>query len=79
MNKGVNGSFDPKKNYIRSETVDNQAGEVEWKNGNLEYKDWTSDLHVDSCIKIDINRPEYSWALTKLSVASMRTSGDHAA
>lgn len=79
VNKGVNGSFDPKKNYIRSETVDNQAGEVEWKNGNLEYKDWTSDLHVDSCIKIDINRPEYSWALTKLSVASMRTSGDHAA
>ncbi len=31
VNKGVNGSFDPKKNYIRSETVDNQAGEVEWK------------------------------------------------
>ena len=39
----------------------------------------TLDLHVASCIKIDINRPEYSWALTKLSVASMRTSGDHAA
>lgn len=79
VNKGVNGNFDPKKNFIRSETVDNQAGEVEWKGGNLEYTDWTSDLHVDSCIKIDITQPETEWALTKLSVASMRTSGDHAA
>lgn len=79
VNKGVNGKFSPEKNYIRSETVDNQAGEVEWKGGNLEYKDWTSDLKIDSCIKIDVSKPEKGWAITKLSVASMRTSGDHAA
>lgn len=79
VNKGVNGKFSPEKKYIRSETVDNQAGEVEWKGGNLEYKDWDSELKVDSCVKINLNVPEQGWALTKLSVASMRTSGDHAA
>lgn len=79
VNKGVNGDFYPKKNYIRSETVDNQAGEVEWRGGNLEYKDWDSHLQVDSCIKINLNQPETSWALTKLSVASMRTHGAHSA
>ena len=79
VNRGVNGKFSPEKNYIRSETVDNQAGEVEWKGGNLEYKDWTSDLKIDSCIKVDMAKSEKGWALTKLSVASMRTDGDHAA
>ncbi len=79
VNKGVNGEFYPKKLYIRSETVDNQAGEVEWRGGNLEYKDWSSELHVDSCVKISTSQPETAWALTKLSVASMRTEGSHAA
>lgn len=79
VNRGVNGEFNPKKKFIRSETVDNQAGEVEWKGGNLEYTDWSSELHVDSCVKIDLGKPEKEWGMTKLSVASMRTHGNHAA
>lgn len=71
-NKGVNGEFYPKKNFIRCETVDNQAGEVEWRGGNLEYTDWDSSLHVDSCVKILLDRPEKPWALAKLSVVNMR-------
>lgn len=78
-NKDVNSQFDPAKHYIRSETVDNQAGEVEWKGGNLEYSDFHGELVIDSFITIDRFRPEKQWALTKLSVASMRTAGYHAA
>lgn len=79
-NQGVNAEFYPKKNYIRSETVDNQAGEVEWRGGNLEYDKWSSTLTIDSFIPIDTQQPlRQHWALTRLSVASMRTSGDHAA
>ncbi len=35
----------PKKRYPRSETVDFQRGEVEWKGGNLYYDKW--DYHWD--------------------------------
>ena len=35
----------PKKKYPRSETVDFQRGEVEWKGGNLYYDKW--DYHWD--------------------------------
>lgn len=34
-NQGINGQFYPKKKYLRCETVDFQAGEVEWKDGNI--------------------------------------------
>ncbi len=37
--------FYPKKKYPRSETVDFQRGEVEWKGGNLYYDQW--DYHWD--------------------------------
>ena len=78
-NKAVNAQFDPAKRYIRSETVDNQAGEVEWKGGNLEYSDFDSELVIDSCVALDYFHPSKPWALTKLSVASMRSSAAHSA
>lgn len=47
-NEGVGGEFNPKKKYIRCETVDSQAGEVEWRGGNLEYDKWNYNLTVNS-------------------------------
>ena len=34
-NEGINGLFYPEKKYLRCETVDFQAGETEWKKGNI--------------------------------------------
>ncbi|MBQ4916406.1 MAG: hypothetical protein IIU72_00400 [Muribaculaceae bacterium] len=34
-NEGINGVFSPAKKYLRCETVDFQAGEVEWKKANI--------------------------------------------
>ena len=48
-NRGVGGQFSPKKNWVRSETVDFQLGEVEWKEGNLfYYKEWEPELELIS-------------------------------
>ncbi|MGM9802816.1 MAG: transglutaminase family protein [Muribaculaceae bacterium] len=47
-NQGVCGEFSPRKQYVRCETVDSQAGEVEWKGGNLEYDKWSYNLKVNS-------------------------------
>lgn len=49
VNKGVGGEFSPKKDWVRSETVDFQLGEVEWKGGNLfYYKEWEPKLELIS-------------------------------
>ena len=37
----------PEKKYPRSETVDFQRGEVEWKGGNLYFPYWNYDLDVE--------------------------------
>ena len=47
-NEGVCGDFSPKKTFVRSETVDSQAGEVEWRGGNLEYSQWNYHLKINS-------------------------------
>jgi hypothetical protein len=36
----------PKKNHFRSETVDFQRGEVEWKGGNLYFDRWDYKFKV---------------------------------
>ena len=36
----------PPKRHLRSETVDFQTGEVEWKNGNLFYPLWNYHLDI---------------------------------
>ena len=51
-NEAVGDPLSPAKKYIRSETVDFQPGEVEWKGGNLYYDHWKSHLRVDSMEKI---------------------------
>lgn len=52
-NEGVGDTFFPAKTYIRSETVDCQAGEVEWRGGNLYYDKWKSHLNVNSVEKLN--------------------------
>ena len=47
-NEGVGDKLSPEKKYIRSETVDFQMGEVEWKNGNLYYDKWNSSFKLNS-------------------------------
>lgn len=45
-NSDIAKAFDPAKTYIRTETVDSQAGEVEWRKGNIEIQHWNSHLEV---------------------------------
>ncbi len=37
-------AFEPSKRHFRSDTVDNQRGEVEWEGGNLYYDQWSYDF-----------------------------------
>ena len=46
-NEAVGDVLSPPKKFIRSETVDFQPGEVEWRGGNLYYDAWSSHLEVD--------------------------------
>ncbi len=51
-NETIGDKLSPEKKYIRSETVDFQPGEVEWRKGNLYYDTWKSHLIVNSREKI---------------------------
>lgn len=51
-NETIGDKLSPEKKYIRSETVDFQPGEVEWRKGNLYYDMWKSHLVVNSITKI---------------------------
>ena len=45
VNTDYSGVLNPHKRFPRSETVDFQRGEVEWKGGNLYFDQW--DYHMD--------------------------------
>lgn len=47
VNDDFSGSFFPAKIHPRSETVDFQRGEVEWRGGNLYFDQWTYDMEVE--------------------------------
>ena len=40
FNDDIGGDFTPRKTHFRSDTVDSQRGEVEWRDGNLYYDQW---------------------------------------
>ena len=44
FNDAISQPFVPAKRFVRSETVDNQRGEVEWRGGNLYFDQWTYDF-----------------------------------
>ena len=47
VNRDYGMTLQPKKKYPRSETVDFQRGEVEWKGGNLYYDQWTWRMQIE--------------------------------
>ena len=47
VNEDYSDSFFPAKIHLRSETVDFQRGELEWKGGNLYFNDWTYTFEVE--------------------------------
>lgn len=48
VNADISGAFFPAKIFPRSETVDFQRGEVEWRGGNLYFDKWDYQLKVES-------------------------------
>ncbi len=46
VNQDISAPFYPTKIYPRSETVDFQRGEVEWRGGNLYFNRWDYDMNV---------------------------------
>jgi hypothetical protein len=44
FNDAVGAPFYPAKIHPRSETVDSQRGEVEWRGGNLYFDKWDWDM-----------------------------------
>ena len=45
-NSDIAVQFDPPKRHFRSDPVDSQRGELEWKYGNLYYDSWDYELKV---------------------------------
>lgn len=46
INDDFSSEFNPEKIFYRSEPIDFQRGELEWKEGNIYFKDWNYDLNV---------------------------------
>ncbi|MFV8782050.1 transglutaminase-like domain-containing protein [Microbulbifer sp. SA54] len=44
FNSDYSREFSPAKQHFRSETVDSQRGEVEWRGGNLYFDQWDYDM-----------------------------------
>jgi hypothetical protein len=42
----LEASFDPPKKFYRSESIDFQRGELEWKGGNLYFDQWNYHMKV---------------------------------
>ncbi|MEQ8706167.1 MAG: transglutaminase-like domain-containing protein [Phaeodactylibacter sp.] len=47
VNDGFSGDFFPAKVHPRSETVDFQRGEVEWRGGNLYFNQWRYNMAIE--------------------------------
>jgi len=47
VNQDYGMDLDPRKTYPRSETVDFQRGEVEWRGGNLYFPEWSYDMDIE--------------------------------
>ena len=47
VNEDYSDQFYPQKNYERSETVDFQRGELEWRGGNLYFDKWNYNMKVE--------------------------------
>jgi len=45
-NEDISVQYDPPKRFLRSDPIDSQRGEVEWKYGNLYYDKWNYEVKV---------------------------------
>ena len=45
-NQDYSAVFDPPKTHFRSEPIDFQRGEVEWKGGNLYFNEWKYKMNI---------------------------------
>lgn len=48
FNDDISAEFVPPKEHVRSETVDSQRGEAEWRGGNLYFDKWDYRFEADS-------------------------------
>ncbi|HSM47561.1 MAG TPA: transglutaminase-like domain-containing protein, partial [Draconibacterium sp.] len=46
INDDFGSEFDPSKKFYRSESIDFQRGELEWKGGNLYFDQWNYHMEV---------------------------------
>lgn len=51
-NSDILTQFNPPKKYIRSDPVDNQRGELEWRQGNIYYDKFTYTTNVKECSQV---------------------------
>ncbi len=49
----VSAQFDPPKEHVRSDPVDSQRGEVEWRGGNLYYDKWDYEYKIIKVVSIE--------------------------
>ena len=47
INDNIGCKFTPEKKYFRSEPVDFQKGEMEWKDGNIYFDKWSFEMTVE--------------------------------
>lgn len=47
FNDDFGTAFEPAKRHFRSDTVDSQRGEVEWRGGNLYFDQWDYDFNAE--------------------------------
>ena len=71
-NKGVGRPFNPAKRYVRSETVDAQAGEVETTKGNLFYPLWDQHLEILSVEPLKRDIGAQGMAAAKAVIAQVK-------
>lgn len=48
INDNIGCKFTPEKKFFRSEPVDCQKGEMEWKGGNIYFNKWSFEMNVES-------------------------------
>ena len=51
VNDGISGTLYPAKSFLRSDPIDFQRGEVEWKGGNLYFNKWDYNMKIEYIVK----------------------------
>lgn len=68
-NRDYGGNFTPAKVHWRSDNIDNQRGEVEWRGGNLYDDQWSYRMEVEYSAPYKRSAPDCSGAVMRPSAA----------